>query len=195
MHPLTPPTRTALFAAAILLLLPAVAMAQRADSATAAVKPAPRAVRDSSRLIQGPPISPRRALLYSLLVPGLGQAKLDRPNAGALYVMVEAVSLAMAHKSSRSVRAAEQAEDSIIVRYNPPTTAGGNPVPVYELSQLKARVRSRKTQVEDWVAVLLFNHFFSGADAFVAAQLWDLPTILKAESRGAGAAVTARIYW
>ena len=194
MQPLTPALRTALLAA-VLILAPAVATAQRADSATAAVKPAPRAVRDSSRIITGPPISPKRALLYSLLIPGLGQAKLDRPNAGALYVMVEAVSLAMAHKSSRSVQAAEQAEDSIIVRYNPPTTVGGDPVPVYELSQLKARVRSRKTQVEDWMAVLIFNHFFSGADAFVAAQLWDLPTILKAESRGMGAAVTARIYW
>ena len=37
------------------------------------------------------------------------------------------------------------------------------------------RVRSRRTQYEDWIAVLVFNHLFAGADAFVAAQLWDMP--------------------
>ncbi len=25
------------------------------------------------------------------------------------------------------------------------------------------------------MAVLIFNHLFAGADAYVAAQLWDLP--------------------
>ena len=36
-------------------------------------------------------------------------------------------------------------------------------------------VRARALHVEDWVAVILFNHLFSGADAYVAANLWDLP--------------------
>ena len=34
---------------------------------------------------------------------------------------------------------------------------------------------ARKTHVEDWEAALVFNHLISAADAFVAAQLWDLP--------------------
>ena len=29
--------------------------------------------------------------------------------------------------------------------------------------------------IEDWIALLVFNHLVSGADAFVAAHLWDLP--------------------
>ena len=28
-------------------------------------------------------------------------------------------------------------------------------------------------RVEDWVAAIVFNHLFSGADAYVAANLWD----------------------
>ncbi|MFI5244998.1 MAG: hypothetical protein ACHQQR_07215, partial [Gemmatimonadales bacterium] len=54
-------------------------------------------------------------------------------------------------------------------------------------------VRARALHVEDWVAVILFNHLFSGADAYVAANLWDLPQHLGVRAaplpRG-GAAMT-----
>ena len=36
-------------------------------------------------------------------------------------------------------------------------------------------VRTRAAHVEDWVALLVANHLFAGADAFVAAHLWDVP--------------------
>jgi hypothetical protein len=36
--------------------------------------------------------------------------------------------------------------------------------------------RSRKLHVEDWTAAIIFNHLIAGADAFVGAQLWDVPT-------------------
>jgi hypothetical protein len=185
------------FAVVVLTLTtPIVANAQRADSAAVAATPARTpAITRPKESITGPPISPRRAFLYSLLVPGLGQSKLDRPHAGALYVAVEAVSLAMAQKSARSVVASRTAPDSIIVGYTIPSTAGADPVPIYELSQLRLREKSRKTQVEDWVAVLIFNHFFSGADAFVAAQLWDLPAVISAKPITRGAALSARVSW
>ena len=35
------------------------------------------------------------------------------------------------------------------------------------------RVKARRTHYEDWIAAILFNHLFSGADAYVAANLWD----------------------
>jgi hypothetical protein len=41
-------------------------------------------------------------------------------------------------------------------------------------------VRTRQLHVEDWLAVLAFNHLFAGADAFVAAQLWDIPVRMTA---------------
>ena len=179
------------------LLMPGTLVAQRADSATVAVKPAPRTatrpLRDST--ITGPPISPRRAFLYSLLLPGLGQSKLERPHAGALYVAVEAVSWAMIHKTGKALAASKAFPDSVIVRYDKPTSDTTPPVPVREANQLALRVRSRKIQVEDWVAVLLFNHFFAGADAFVAAQLWDLPLVLSAGPSDRGATLSAKVSW
>ena len=54
-------------------------------------------------------------------------------------------------------------------------------------------VHARALHVEDWVAVILFNHLFSGADAFVAANLWDLPQHLGVRATplpGGGAALT-----
>jgi hypothetical protein len=176
---------------------PVPAGAQRADSGTVGVRPAPRTatrpLRDST--ITGPPISPRRAFLYSLLVPGLGQSKLDRPHAGALYVAVEAVSWAMIHKTGKALAASKAFPDSVIVRYDKPPNDTSPPVPVREANQLALRVRSRKIQVEDWVAVLLFNHFFSGADAFVAAQLWDLPIVLSADPAERGGRLGAKVSW
>ena len=55
--------------------------------------------------------------------------------------------------------------------------ADGRPVPdSWAVSRYSAaRVRARRTHYEDWIAVVIFNHLISGADAYVAAQLWDLP--------------------
>ena len=58
-----------------------------------------------------------------------------------------------------------------------------------------ALVRARRLQVEDWSAVIVFNHLIAGAEAFVAAQLWDLPQHVKLRAtpvRG-GMALTAQI--
>jgi hypothetical protein len=57
------------------------------------------------------------------------------------------------------------------------------------------RVRARKTHVEDWVALLVFNHLVAAADAFVAAHLWDLPTRVSIRATPAGARVFANIPW
>jgi hypothetical protein len=47
--------------------------------------------------------------------------------------------------------------------------------------------------VEDWLAVIAFNHLFSGADAFVAAQLWDLPLKVSAIPSRRGALFVASL--
>ncbi len=53
--------------------------------------------------------------------------------------------------------------------------------------QLRTRVKARRLHFEDWIATLVFIHLFSGADAFVSSQLWDLPAQieLRALPRGA----------
>jgi hypothetical protein len=186
-----------LFASIALFGAAGRALAQRADSGSVAVKPATRTatrpVGDST--IAGPPISPRRAFFSSLLVPGSGQSQLGRPNSGAFYFTVEVVSLGMILKTKRDLAAAKATPDSVIVGYTPITATDTVSRPIREATQLGARVRSRKVQVEDWVAVLIFNHFFSGADAFVAAQLWDLPLVLSAKPSDRGAILSAKVSW
>ena len=41
--------------------------------------------------------------------------------------------------------------------------------------------------------VVAFNHLFAGADAFVSAQLWDVPVELSAYPRPSGAVFAATI--
>ena len=56
-------------------------------------------------------------------------------------------------------------------------------------------VHTRQSQVEDWAAFLIANHLFSGADAFVAANLWELPAQLQVRVTPQGASVGAKLTW
>jgi hypothetical protein len=53
----------------------------------------------------------------------------------------------------------------------------------------------RRGHVEDWIAFLVGNHLFAGADAYVGAHLWDLPSQVAVEPTPYGPAVVARIRW
>jgi hypothetical protein len=159
-----------------------------------------RSAMDSTRpltLRGGPPISPTRAFLTSLLIPGLGQARLDRGSAGALFATVELGALAMIRRTNEQVREARRfLNDSLPTDFTvgedgtlqPTSRAPGGFTP--------ALVRRRRLHLEDWLAVLAFNHLLSGADAFVAAQLWDLPAAVSIFPNAAGgASVVATIHW
>jgi hypothetical protein len=131
-----------------------------------------------------PPISARRAFLYSGLIPGMGQAALDRKNTGAVFFLIEAMSWAMLRRSADDERIAKAfLGDSVPQTYVIDTTTGlvqrngGKPVVATwaQTHYTEQLVRARALHVEDWVAVILFNHLFAGADAYVAANLWDLP--------------------
>ncbi|MEK7239371.1 MAG: hypothetical protein AAB224_02175 [Gemmatimonadota bacterium] len=150
-----------------------------------------------------PPVTPRRAFLYSLFVPGAGQAALDRQFVGGIFFLTEGLALALVHRSAEDLRLARQfRSDSLPATYQ--VDAAGQPVvggdgrPVvatWDVSRYSAaRVRARRTHYEDWIAVLIFNHLFSGADAFVAAQLWDLPARVAVRTAPDGrAAVVATV--
>ncbi len=161
------------------------------DSAQAArrtSRTAPRIVREEPALpgdTARPPVTPGRAFLYSFLVPGAGQAKLDRRTAGGMFFLIEVSALTLVHRSAEDLRIARRfAGDSVPFRYQvngvtgqPVLDADGAPV-VAEWRAARydaAFVRTRRLHYEDWLAVIAFNHLAAGADAFVAAQLWDLP--------------------
>ncbi len=151
----------------------------------------------------GPPITPGRAFLASFLFPGAGQSALDRPYAGGVFLLVEAVSLVMVHRGGEDLRLARRfARDSMPLSYQTDPVTGvvardslGNAiVSAWQTSPYgPGIVRSRRLQVEDWLAVLFFNHLFSGADAYVAAQLWDLPDKVAIKQTPFGPAIAATL--
>jgi hypothetical protein len=195
------------------LVLPAVTAAQARDSARSGVTPAtppplltpadtattPEAGQSAAQrsappparnAAYHPPISPKTAFFSSLLLPGLGQARLDRSYAGALFFVTEIVGAYRLRQALIDLSYAQKhSHDSTLVvqTYNqdslgqPAFDSTGAPSPAtfgyarYD----SARVGARKTHVEDWEAALAFNHLISAADAFVAAQLWDLPAHIR----------------
>lgn len=159
----------------------------RADTAVAAAPAPPVGVtRDT---VGRPPISPRSAFLRSLFVPGLGQAALDRGTAGGIFVSLEALSILMAIKTKRDLGVARRLEaDSVFFEIR-------NDTAVFIDSPVAGRVRARKQQFEDWIALIIFNHLFAAADAFVAAQLWDVPARVSVQRHGDRTRLTATVQW
>lgn len=141
--------------------LPTVPLAAPDSLPTAA--PITPAAGDS---VRRPPVSPMGAFWRSLLIPGWGQAKLDRKLTGGIFVAWEGVTLGMTLKAH------------------------------HELGYLRRRGSSladaKRQEVEDWVTLLVFNHLFSGLEAYVSAHLWDFPGDLQVQVAPGhvGAAVT-----
>jgi hypothetical protein len=136
-----------------------------------------------------PPISPRRALLYSFLAPGYSQGVLKRHKAASAFLLVEAISIAMIRESAADLREARRfRNDTLVIAYNPDGTALTRAD--YFTDGL---VRTRKAHVEDWIALLVANHLLAGADAFVAANLWDVKAKLALRATPNGTMVGASL--
>jgi hypothetical protein len=149
---------------AALAALATLAPCARAQQDSVPPRPAPAAAADSLRALADtsdarrreradsvrplPPITPGGAFLRSLVLPGWGQARLGRHFTGGLFVAFEGVAIAMVWKSEWQLRFARERG-----RY----------------------VKSHRQEREDWIALLVFNHLFAGAEAYVAANLWDFP--------------------
>jgi hypothetical protein len=204
--------KRAIACALLLSLAPPGAAAQRVDSTRAGIPrpalPGPRPLAQPAAARLGadslrPPISPRRAFLYSFLLPGAGQARLDRSTAGGMFFLIELAALVFVHRSAEDLRIARAfSGDSVPARYQADPVTGlvardtnGNPVPAAwtKAPYDSTWVRTRRLHYEDWMAVLVFNHLFAGADAFVAAQLWDLPEKVSFRATPYGPAVVATI--
>ena len=195
---------------AALTTVGATAGAQTQDSARAGVTPvappalltpsapAPAAATAQTAVSPGgppsgavhAPISAKSAFFYSLLLPGLGQAKLDRSYAGALFFATEMIGIYRLRQAEVDLHYAQKhSHDStlVVLTYQQDSSgqlqfdSTGSPIPsTFGYARYDSlRVQARKTHVEDWEAVLVFNHLISAADAFVAAQLWDLPAHVR----------------
>jgi hypothetical protein len=165
--------------------------AQRADSAR--VTPRPPVLDTAYRPPVRPPISPRRAFLYSLALPGYAQSILGRPTAGTIFVLAEAIGIAMLRQSNAELQQARRfrSDSLVVIGYDP---GSGSPITVRS-PYSDELINIRRGHREDWVAALIANHFFAGADAYVAAHLWDLPSEVAVRQTNQGTMLTARIRW
>ena len=141
-----------------------------------------------------PPLSPRRAFLYSLAIPGYSQSVLGRHRAGALQVAFEAAAIVMVRMSAADLREARRnLSDSVVVSF---VDASGNPSITRVRSQWTSElVRARRAHVEDWIAVWAANHLFSALDAFVAAHLWDLPAEVAVTATPRSTGLALKLHW
>lgn len=111
-------------------------------------------------------ISPLNAFWRSFLIPGWGQARLNRKLTGGIFVAWEGVTLGMSLKTRRELR--------------------------YLRRNGSARADGKRQEHEDWLVLLAFNHLFAGLEAYVSAHLADFPGDLRVEAvpGGLGAAVS-----
>ncbi len=109
-----------------------------------------------------PPITPTGAFLRSLALPGWGQTRLNRNVTAGLFLSFEALAAAMVWKSQWQL----------------------------DFARVRGKhVTSHTQEREDWIVLLVFNHLFSGAEAYVSAHLWDFPGALRIQAAPGGAGI------
>jgi hypothetical protein len=206
--PHSPATLLAIAVLCALSLDPRSAAAQQRDSARAGIAPSPAKTQqqpappavDTPR----PPMTPRRAFLTSLLLPGYAQSAFGRDHAAMLFSVIEIASIGMARKSAQDLAEAKSlARDSVVATYQIDPNTGlaardpktGLPIPAtFSASRFTPdRVNARRVHYEDWIAAIIFNHLFSGADAYVAANLWDFRTNIGAVAQSKSVTVFASL--
>ena len=96
--------------------------------------------------------SPLAYMGRSFLLPGWGQASLDRKLTGALFVGFEGLAISMALKTGNELRYLDRTDT--------------------------AAAAFRRGERQDWIVLIVFNHLFSGLEAYVSAHLIDFPADL-----------------
>lgn len=128
----------------VLLLLGCFATAGHAQTPA---PPAPAAT------VAAPRPRPLGYFARSLLIPGWGQAAMDRKLTGGLFVAFEGVAIGMALKANHELRYLER-------------TGSG-------------RVEDKRQERQDWFVLIGVNHLLAGLEAFVSANLYDFPGDLR----------------
>ena len=112
-------------------------------------------------------IGPMGAFLRSLLVPGWGQAATGRHVTGAVFATWEGVSAMMTLKAQSELNYLRETRSSL--------------------------VDAKKQEVQDWIVLWVFNHLFSGAEAFVSAHLQDFPKDLQVRAFPGGVGISLSV--
>jgi hypothetical protein len=109
------------------------------------------------------------AFFASALIPGLGQAMLDRKLTGGLFMAWEGLTLGMTLKAAHELRFLER--------------TGAD----------SGRLEQKRQERQDWLVLLIFNHLFAGLEAFVSSHLQDFPADVKLRVLPGGLGIGARV--
>jgi hypothetical protein len=134
-------------ALAVTVVGPAAARAQQAP-----VVPAPSGVPAGTDTVRSRP-APLNYFFRSLLIPGWGQASLDRKLTGGMFIAFEGLALAMALKADHELGYLERTNSQ--------------------------RLEGKRQERQDWLVLVAVNHLFSGLEAYVSANLFDFPADLR----------------
>ncbi|MGQ0560681.1 MAG: DUF5683 domain-containing protein [Gemmatimonadota bacterium] len=193
-------------AAFVFLFTCVAALPAGAQQAPQPIEPQPGA-QDTAR-----GISPGKAFMRSLLIPGWGQWSAGAKKRAGFFFALQTTSYYMLVKTlnkldhaqdveeeriqlvSDSLRA-EMAEDSLLneqlsdpLRFRAAVDSAETVIDIRNL------VESREEQRQDWIAYTLFVTLASGVDAFVAAHLADFPaTITTRPAPAGGMSVQVRV--
>jgi hypothetical protein len=129
----------------LLVALVLVGTLPAAATAQAGIAPPAKAAVDTAH--HGP--KPMGYFFRSLLIPGWGQASLDRKLTGGLFVAFEGLAISMAMKTSTELHYLSQTDSVTTVE--------------------------RRAEQQDWIVLIVFNHLFSALEAYVSAHLIDFP--------------------
>ena len=113
-------------------------------------------------------IRPMGAFWRSLLIPGWGQSATGRNTTGAIFVVWEGVTAMMTLKAQQEANYMKQIGSGSL--------------------------NAKRQEVQDWIVLWVFNHLFSGAEAYVSAHLQDFPADLRIQAfpRGIGISLPLR---
>ena len=131
--------------------------------------PPPRRPAAGADTVKRSYISPINAFWRSFLIPGWGQARLNRKLTGGIFIAWEGLTLGMSLKTRQELR--------------------------YLRRNNSSRGDAKRQEHEDWLVLLGFNHLFAGLEAYVSGHLDDFPGDLQIQAvpGGFGASVSLPI--
>jgi hypothetical protein len=109
-------------------------------------------------------VKPMGAFWRSFLLPGWGQAVTGRRGTGAAFVAWEGVTAMMTLKAQQEAN--------------------------YMKKIHSGSLDLKRQEVQDWLILWIFNHLFSGMEAYVSGHLQDFPPDLNVQAVPGGVGVT-----
>ena len=137
-------------------------------------------------------LSPGKAMMRSMLLPGWGQFSVGAVKRGVLFAALQGSSYYMLVRTNSRLNTAEErldtrvgvVRDSLIEAATVPEDTAGLQARLDTTALVNAErslVTSRKRHMQDWITYTIFFTLASGVDAFVAAHLADFPAQIGTE--------------